>query len=83
MIGNRQVVGVDGVVRTEVPTAQEKADFDVKEQAHSDDTVKRIARRDIKILEAQVTPRRIREAIADPTWVNAQEALIAIERAKL
>ena len=36
MIGNRQVVGVDGVVRTEVPTAQEKADFDVKEQAWAD-----------------------------------------------
>lgn len=37
----------------------------------------------IATLEAAITPRRIRDAFADPTWINAQEALIAIERAKL
>ena len=37
----------------------------------------------IATLEAAITPRRIRDAFADPTWINAQEALIAIERRKL
>ena len=34
-------------------------------------------------LESQVTNRRLREAYADSTWLDAQEALIATERAKL
>jgi len=36
-------------------------------------------------LESQITPRRIREAVlgTDNGWLEAQEALIAIERAKL
>ena len=37
----------------------------------------------IETLEAEVTQRRIRDAFADPTWMNAQEAKIATERAKL
>ena len=45
--------------------------------------VYKAAQDEIDRLEAQVTPRRMREAIADPTWINAQEALIAIERSKL
>ncbi len=38
---------------------------------------------EINRLEAQVTNRRLREAFSDSTWLDAQEALIAIERAKL
>ena len=38
---------------------------------------------EINRLEAQVTNRRLREAHADPTWLNAQVAVIAAERAKL
>ena len=36
-------------------------------------------------LEAEVTPRRIREAVLsnDAGWLAAQEALIVVERAKL
>ena len=37
----------------------------------------------IEALEAEVTPRRIRDAFADPTWMNAQEAKIKTERDKL
>ena len=37
----------------------------------------------IKALEAEVTPRRIRDAFADPGWMNAQEAKIKTERDKL
>ena len=37
----------------------------------------------IKDLEAEVTQRRIRDAFADPTWMNAQEAKIKTERDKL
>ena len=44
---------------------------------------KQAAQSEISRLEGEVTQRRLREAIADPTWINAQEALIAIERAKL
>ena len=34
-------------------------------------------------LEGAVTPRRLMEAFADPKWMNAQMALIAVERDKL
>lgn len=37
----------------------------------------------IKALEAQMTPRRIREAFADPTWVNNLNSQIAALRAQL
>ena len=38
---------------------------------------------EIQRLEGQVTNRRLREAYADPTWLDAQEALIATERNKV
>ena len=38
---------------------------------------------EIERLESEVTQRRLRDAYADPTWMNAQEAKIAVERAKL
>ena len=34
-------------------------------------------------LEAEVTPRRLREGLNDPSWVNDIEAKIETERAKL
>ena len=34
-------------------------------------------------LESEVTQRRIRDAFADPAWMNAQEAKIKTERDKL
>jgi len=34
-------------------------------------------------LEAEVTPRRLREGLNDPSWVNDIEAKIELERAKL
>jgi hypothetical protein len=37
----------------------------------------------IERLESEVTQRRIRDAYADSTWMDAQEAKIAVERAKL
>jgi hypothetical protein len=42
-----------------------------------------VAQEEIQRLEGQVTQRRLREAYADSTWLDAQEALIATERAKL
>tara|TARA_R110000823_G_scaffold287993_1_gene406223 strand:- start:287 stop:520 length:234 start_codon:yes stop_codon:yes gene_type:complete len=72
---------IDGV---QVPfTEAEEVEFSAKIQAHTDAAPQRAAIAAIQSLESQVTPRRMREAIADPTWINAQEALIAIERAKL
>ena len=38
---------------------------------------------EIERLEAEVTQRRIRDAFADPAWMNAQEAKIKTERDKL
>jgi hypothetical protein len=38
---------------------------------------------EIERLESEVTQRRLRDAYADSTWMDAQEALIAVERAKL
>ena len=38
---------------------------------------------EIDRLEAEVTQRRIRDAFADPAWMNAQEAKIKTERDKL
>ena len=37
----------------------------------------------IELLESEVTQRRLRDAYADSTWMDAQEAKIAVERAKL
>ena len=37
----------------------------------------------IKALEAEVTPRRVRDAFADPAWMLAHEAKIKTERDKL
>ena len=37
----------------------------------------------ITALEATQTPRRMREALADPTWLNALNAQIAALRAQL
>ena len=41
------------------------------------------AQNKIEKLESQITNRRLREAYKDSTWLDAQEALIATERAKL
>jgi hypothetical protein len=56
---------------------------DAEEAAWAAGATARAAAEEINRLEAEVTPRRLREAYADPTWITAQEALIAVERAKL
>ena len=45
--------------------------------------VKMDATVEIERLESQVTQRRLREAHKDSGWLDAQEALIAIEREKI
>ena len=54
-------------------TAEYEAQVVAKEPIHTE----------IQRLEALETPRRLAEAFADPTWLNANRALIATERAKL
>jgi hypothetical protein len=51
--------------------------------AHDADNARRTAILNIEALEAEVTQRRIRDAFADPAWMNAQEAKIKTERDKL
>ena len=72
---------VDGV---NVPlTAEEETARDAEEAAWTAGETARNAQAEIQRLEGQITNRRLREAYADATWMNAQEALIATERAKL
>ena len=72
---------VDGV---NIPfTAEEETAKDAENAVWAAGKTARNAQAEINLLENQITSRRIREAFSDPTWMNAQEALIAAERAKL
>ena len=72
---------VDGV---NIPfTAEEETARDAEEAAWAAGETARNAQAEIDRLEGEITIRRIREAYTDATWMNAQEALIATERAKL
>jgi hypothetical protein len=64
-------------------TAEEEKIRDAEEQVWADSETTRNALAEIQRLEGQVTNRRLREAYADSTWLDAQEALIATERNKL
>jgi hypothetical protein len=72
---------VDGV---NIPlTAEEETARDAEEAAWASEAPSRNAQAEINRLEGEITNRRLREAYTDATWINAQEALIATERAKL
>jgi hypothetical protein len=72
---------VDGV---NIPfTAEEETARDAEEAAWTAGETTRNAQAEINRLEGEITNRRLREAYTDATWMNAQEALIATERAKL
>jgi len=63
-------------------TAEEKAASDIVELAEAATA----PYREIARLESTITPRRLRDALANAagkTWVAAVEALIATERGKL
>ena len=64
-------------------TAEEEKIRDAEEQVWADSETTRNALAEIQRLEGQVTNRRLREAYADSTWLDAQEALIVTERNKL
>ena len=67
-------------------TAEQEAEADAREQAWADDTVARNASYEIQRLESTITPRRLRDALANDagkSWVAAVEAKIATERGKL
>jgi len=74
---------VDGV---NIPfTAEEETARDAEEAAWTAGETARNALAEINRLEGTVTPRRIREMTTDAgkDWVDAVEAAIAVERAKL
>ena len=80
---NRHHMTQDGPVPF---TAEEEAEADAREQAWADGTVSRNAFYEIQKLESTITPRRIRDALANDagkSWVAAVEAKIATERGKL
>ena len=67
-------------------TAQEEADRDAVEKKWADGKVARDAKAEIRRLEATITLRRLRDALANDAgkkWVADVEALIATERGKL
>jgi len=58
---------------------------DAEEKAWADSKATRDIKKTIKELEAEVTPRRLREAIlgTDSDWLKNKEAEITSERSKL
>jgi len=82
MTRTKVIAGPEGSV-TVALTKEENDARDLEEQAEKDAETTHNALKEISELEGQVTQRRLREAHADSTWLDAQEALIATERAKL
>jgi hypothetical protein len=76
------IAGPAGSITVELTKEQNDA-RDLEEQEWADGATTRNALAEIQRLEGQVTNRRLRDAYADSTWLDAQEALIATERAKL
>ena len=72
-------------------TEAEETARDAEEKAWSDGKAERDIKRTIRTLEAEISPRRMREAGADDAggsqsgrdWMKAQEAKIVTERGKL
>jgi hypothetical protein len=67
-------------------TPEEETVRNIEEQAWTDGALSRNASTEIQRLEATITPRRLRDALANDTgkkWVADVEALIATERSKL
>lgn len=66
-------------------TAAEEDEADAREAAYLADAPRRAALEAIAILEASITPRRLREAVlgVDNGWLAGVENQIALERAKL
>tara|TARA_R110002126_G_scaffold66986_1_gene170112 strand:- start:260 stop:505 length:246 start_codon:yes stop_codon:yes gene_type:complete len=71
----------------EIPlTEAEETARDAEEQAWADGKATRNAMVEIEKLESFITPRRLRDALANDaakSWVAAVEAKIATERGKL
>ena len=82
MTRTKVIAGPEGSVTVALTKEQNDA-RDLEEQAEKDAEPRCNALKEIRELEGQVTQRRLREAYADSTWLDAQEALIATERAKL
>ena len=82
MTRTKVVAGPSGSVTVEL-TKEENDARDAEEAAWAAGETVRNAQAEIQRLEGQITNRRLREAYSDATWMNAQEALIATERAKL
>lgn len=88
--GNLKQVPIDTPVKCtgrglEEYTADELLYINSREAAWAAGATHRAAMDEIHRLEAEITPRRQREAIlgTDNGWLANQESLIAIERAKL
>lgn len=64
---------------------QEYAEYYTRKAAYETEAPKRNALAEIARLEAEVTQRRLREAMlgTDNGWLENQDELIAIERARL
>lgn len=95
----KEIIGLDGNLK-QVPintpvkctgrgleeyTADELLYINGREATWAAGATHRAAMDEIARIEAQITNRRLRDAIlgTDNGWLAAQEALIAIERAKL
>ena len=79
------IAGKDGGETVEL-TDEENAEIDAREQEWANGQISRDALVAIADLEAEITPRRMREALLSEegkTWLTNKESEIATERAKL
>jgi len=88
--GNVELVSLDTPVKTidgksYLLSDSEQTELQVRSDAWQAESVGRNALVEIAKLEAEITPRRLRDAILgnDNGWLTNQEALIAVERNKL
>ena len=88
--GQKEMVSIDTPVKTingvhHLLNDNDALEISVKQSEWDAGAVKRNAIAEIARLEAQITPRRIREAVLKigNGWLANQDALIAIERTKL
>ena len=83
MSRSRKIIMPDNAEQIIPFTKSEEDIADSEEAVFEASKASRSAIAAISRLEGEVTQRRLRDAYADPTWINAQEAKIAVERAKL
>lgn len=78
----KTIATLDGGIHVEM-SPEEEAEIHAQQAASAAEQPRLDKLAAIAALEAQVTPRRLREALKDPTFINAIDAQITALRAQL